>query len=38
MTNDDCKDPSALTLGDLQGDQSKVQLKKEFVFYTKLKK
>jgi hypothetical protein len=37
MTNDDCKGPSVLTLGDLQGDQSKVQLKKEFVFYTKPK-
>jgi hypothetical protein len=31
------KGPSALTLGDLQGDQSEVQLKKESVFYNKPK-
>jgi hypothetical protein len=37
MTNDDCKGPSALTLDNLQQDQSKVQLKKEFIFYTKPK-
>jgi hypothetical protein len=36
VDNDDiCKNPSALTLGDLQGDQSEVQLQKESVFYTK---
>jgi hypothetical protein len=33
--NEDCKGTSALTLGDLQGDQSKIQLKKESIFYTK---
>jgi hypothetical protein len=37
MTNDNCKGPSVLTLGNLQGDQSKVQLKKESAIYTKPK-
>jgi hypothetical protein len=30
--NVDCKGPSVLTLGDLQGDQSKVSLKKGLSF------
>jgi hypothetical protein len=37
MTMRICKVANALTLGNLQGDQSEVKLKERFVFYTKLR-
>jgi hypothetical protein len=35
--DEDCKVANALTLGNLQGDQSEVQLRERSVFYTKPK-